>query len=110
MIDWNRVTTLRDEVGADDFDEVISLFLEEVDEVVARLRDDPDMNNLGAELHFLKGSAAGIGFSAFTELCQTGEALCAKGRAPEVDLPALLTGYASSKLTFLEEMPKELAG
>ena len=29
MIDWARVSELRDEVGAEDFDEVVELFLEE---------------------------------------------------------------------------------
>ena len=32
MIDWNRVAALREEVGAEDFDEVVELFLQEVDE------------------------------------------------------------------------------
>ena len=27
MIDWDRVSELRDEVGADDFDEVVDLLL-----------------------------------------------------------------------------------
>ena len=30
MIDWQRVNELRDEVGAEDFEEVVDLFLEEV--------------------------------------------------------------------------------
>ena len=34
MIDWNRISTLRDEVGAEDFDEVVELFLDEVEEVI----------------------------------------------------------------------------
>ena len=38
MIDWTRVSELRDEVGAEDFDEVVELFLEEVDEAIKILR------------------------------------------------------------------------
>ena len=43
MIDWARVSELRDEVGAEDFDEVVELFLEEVDEAIAALRDLTDL-------------------------------------------------------------------
>ena len=32
MIDWPRVTELREEVGAEDFEEVVEIFLEEVEE------------------------------------------------------------------------------
>ena len=40
MIDWEQVTALRDQVGADDMDEVIDLFIEEVEAVTNRLRTD----------------------------------------------------------------------
>ena len=43
MIDWARVSELRDEVGAEDFDEVVELFLEEVEEAIAALRDLTDL-------------------------------------------------------------------
>ena len=33
MIDWARVSELRDEVGAEDFEEVVQLFLAEVEDV-----------------------------------------------------------------------------
>ena len=38
MISWERVNELRDEVGQEDFLEVVEIFLEEVDEV----EDAPD--------------------------------------------------------------------
>lgn len=109
MIDWNRVATLRDEVGAEDFEEVVDLFLEEVDGVTSRLQVNPDGGTLGADMHFLKGSAASLGFSAFTDLCQRGETLCAEDRAAEVDLPAILAAYADSKRLFVEGLPKAFA-
>ena len=34
MIDWKSLAELRDEVGVDDFNEIIALFLEEVDGVI----------------------------------------------------------------------------
>ena len=36
MIDWARVAEFYDEVGAEDFDEVVELFLEEVVEAMER--------------------------------------------------------------------------
>ena len=109
MIDWERVNTLRDEVGAEDFDEVVELFLDEVEEVVARLHATPDLNTLEEDLHFLKGSALGLGFSAFSALCQTGESLSAKGNADAVDLPEILKSYSDSKQVFQAEMQGALA-
>ena len=46
MIDWARVSELRDEVGEGDFDEVVELFLEEVDEAIAAWRDLRDLSVL----------------------------------------------------------------
>ena len=70
MIDWARVSELRDEVGAEDFDEVVELLLEEVDEAIAALRDLMDLSKLEPQCHFLKGSPLNIGFREFANLCQ----------------------------------------
>ncbi len=102
MIDWERVTTLRDEVGADSFSEVVALFLEEVEEVVARFRDTPDLAEVERDMHFLKGSALNLGFERLGAMCQHGERLAAEGRAVEVDLPAIVTVYEQSRQRFLD--------
>ena len=52
MIDWARVSELRHEVGAEDFDEVVELFLEEVDEAIAALRDLTDLSELEPQCYF----------------------------------------------------------
>ena len=52
MIDWARVSEFHDEVGAEDFDEVVALFLEEVDEAIAALRDLTDLSELEPQCHF----------------------------------------------------------
>ncbi len=109
MIDWERVSELRDEVGADDFAEVVDLFLEEVGGTIGTLRDAPDMSTLEADLHFLKGAALNLGFEAFSSLCQKGEHLAGAGRAEEVDLPAILDCFETSRGTFTEELPNRLA-
>lgn len=99
MIDWDRVEELRDEVGAEDFDEIALLFLQEVDEVGARLAGTPDPATLEADLHFLKGSALNLGFARLGALCSEGERLAAAGSA--VALGPLLACYADSRRQFL---------
>lgn len=42
MINWKRVNELRDEIGPEDFAEVVELFLEEVEQVIDKLREAPD--------------------------------------------------------------------
>jgi HPt (histidine-containing phosphotransfer) domain-containing protein len=96
MIDWTRVNELRDEVGADDFAEVVELFLEEVEEVVSRFRTAPDPASFEGELHFLKGSSLNLGFRKLGDLCAAGETMAAAGKAAEVDLAAVIEAYTAS--------------
>lgn len=108
MIHWSRVNELRDEVGAEDFDEVVELFLEEVEEVITRLRENTDLGQLEQDLHFLKGSALSLGFSAFSDLCQDGERKSANGHPETVDVPAILTGFSQSKTLFVTQLPDQI--
>ncbi|WP_102224145.1 Hpt domain-containing protein [Acidimangrovimonas sediminis] len=102
MIDWTRVETLFDEIGGEDFCEVVQIFLEETDGVVARLETDPDPARYEEELHFLKGSALNLGFTEMAQLCQTGERLAAQGAAAKVDIGAVLNSYRASVAAFRE--------
>jgi len=105
MIDWPRVEELREEVGAEDFGEVVELFLEEVEEVIERLSNLKDRSQLEQDLHFLKGSALSLGFQAFSAMCQDGERQSAQGQADAVDVPSIVAEYQSSKNTFIRELP-----
>lgn len=109
MIDWSRVHALKDEVGEEDFDEVITLFLEEVEEVIARLWSAPEMAALEQDLHFLKSSALTMGFTHFADLCQAGETLAARERADDIDLTEVLNSFDESKSFFLAELPERRA-
>lgn len=109
MIHWSRVNELRDEVGAEDFDEVVELFLEEVEEVIERLRNGPDTVQLEQDLHFLKGSALSLGFAAFSDLCQDGEQKSASGEADKVDVPKIIDGFDRSKSEFVTNLQDKLA-
>lgn len=105
MIRWSRVTELREEVGHDDFTEVVDLFLEEVGDVIEKLRRTDSSIDLEQELHFLKGSALSLGFEHFSDLCQDGENRAAGGRAVDVDLPAIINSFDESKVQFQNELP-----
>jgi HPt (histidine-containing phosphotransfer) domain-containing protein len=105
MIDWQRVKELREEVGAEDFGEVVDLFLEEVEEVIDKLRSIQDRSQLEQDLHFLKGSALSLGFQQFSMSCQDGERRSAEGAAAEVDLGAIIAGFEQSKTVFVSELP-----
>lgn len=109
MIDWERVATLRDEVGEDSFDEVVALFLEEVDDVVARLHSAPDPERLESDLHFLKGGALNLGLQKLGQLCQAGERMAASGHAAAVDVTEVVTLYAESRRLFLERLHRSAA-
>ncbi|MEO9823594.1 MAG: Hpt domain-containing protein [Paracoccaceae bacterium] len=96
MVNWDRLSELREEVGEDDLAEVVALFCEEVEEVLAVLGNasPSDMPN---HLHFLKGSALNIGFEAVSELCQKEEQRTNENADAIVDIPALRAAYLTSK-------------
>ncbi len=102
MIDWKRVTELREEIGNDDFEEVVDLFLEEVEEVLDRLSANAHPERLEDEFHFLKGCALNLGFRDFSNLCRDGEYAAASGAASGADIPAVLASFEQSKAVFLQ--------
>ncbi len=108
MIHWPRVKQLREEVGADEFDEVDEIFLDEVHEAIARLKSDTARADLEQNLHFLKGSALSLGFEQFSRLCQDGERRAAAGRGAEVDLAEILTSFDASKSVFQADLRQNL--
>ncbi len=109
MIDWSRVCQLNEEVGAEDFEEVVELFLEEVEAVITRLGTQQDRATLGDDLHFLKGSAMSLGFDQFSQHCHDGETAAQNGLADSVDVGAILRCYELSKKIFLAEYDQRLA-
>ena len=109
MIDWNRVTELRDEVGAEDFDEVVDLFLLEVDEEIETLQSDHTSDTLAQKLHFLKGSAMSLGFAEFSQLCAESEKQIVVEGVDKIDVASLLGSYGASRAHFMEQLPHKLA-
>ena len=109
MIDWDRVATLKEEVGAEDFEEVVELFLEEVDSAIDALAAQPKPDDLEEQLHFLKGSALSLGFRSFSDLCQAGETAASQSPDPAIDVDEILTCYKQSRHTFLADLQTKMA-
>ena len=109
MIDWLQIKALRDDVGAEDFEEVVEIFIEEVAEIVERLRSNPQLDTLGADLHAVKGSALNLGFTHFADLCQTGETLASEGRAEEIVLQPILGSFETRREAFLSGLAEGAA-
>ena len=108
MIDWERVKELRSEIGADDFAEVVEMFMEEADEAIARLTPKLTAKALEADLHYLKGAALNLGFIALSALCQEGERRAAVG-STDVDLDAVHRVYGDSRRAFETGLIRVLA-
>ncbi len=107
LINWAKVAELRDDVGAEDFDEVVDLFLLEVEETLAELgKADRSAEH---DLHFLKGSALNLGFTALSELCRIGEESAAKDADYQPECDAIRTTYDASRAEFMDNMADKLA-
>jgi len=100
MINWDRVNELRDEIGPEDFQEVAEMFLEEVEEVISRLKSSPNPATYEEDMHFLKGGALNLGFSDFSDLCEIGEKAAADGQAVAICLEQVFATYDASKIAF----------
>ncbi|MBE9635959.1 Hpt domain-containing protein [Salipiger pacificus] len=107
MIDWQRVSDLRAEIGAEDFDEVVALFLTEVQATLDRLPGcATDRHALSEQLHFLKGSTLNLGFSRLSTLCEAGELAISAGLGAPLDPEMLCSCYARSRQEFLDQLPR----
>ena len=102
MLDWERVKELHDEIGDAEFDEVVELFLDEVEEVLMRLHGHPEPSRLEEDMHFLKGCAWNLGFRRLGALCADAEQAATEGRAADIDIAAVLGAYSDSKQPFIE--------
>jgi len=106
MIDWNRVKDLRTEIGADNFADVVDLFLDEMETELPRLRQVNGQPDLVAVLHFLKGGALNLGFAEFSSLCLAGELTAARDGTAAVNIQEILTSYDQSRASFVEGLGK----
>lgn len=102
MIDWVRVNELREEVGEEDFDEVVTLFLSEVEERLEEMMSATTERNLEEDMHFLKGSALNLGFVDVAALCQQAESMAAADEITTISAADVNKTYQASKRHFLD--------
>ncbi len=110
MIDWSRVEELVEEIGAEDFGEVVDLFLEEVESAISIFENGATDSVIAEEqMHFLKGAALNLGFESLAQLCLKGEKAASTGR-PEVVSPAEIRDtFETSRVQFQADLPGRLA-
>jgi len=97
MIDWSKVKKLRSEIGVDDFDEVVELFLSEVEDRIDVALTKAESESFEKDLHFLKGSTLNLGVDQFAQLCGAGEQQAANG-VPFDRMGEITSAYQNSKL------------
>lgn len=111
MIDWQQVRQLQQDVGKDEMEEVVELFISEVDEAIENLQSsysDMTAPDRSAAFHFLKGCAANLGFKAFGDQCSLGEEITKNGKEPGFRISDLVAVYENSKLLFTQSYEAEL--
>lgn len=109
MIDWSHVQRLCDEVGAEDFEEVLELFFDEVSTVITKLENLVDRSEMAQDMHFLKGGALSLGFHELSQLCHNAEQAAGNGESDSIDIAAIIGCYAVSKQMFLDNYQQKLA-
>jgi HPt (histidine-containing phosphotransfer) domain-containing protein len=105
MVNWDRISELRDEIGAEDYAEVVGLFFAEVDTAIARLSLPGTLKERESDLHFLKGSALNLGFDALGGLCAESEQRAAEGILEEAEVVSVIEAYHASRTAFEAGQP-----
>ena len=109
MIDWVRAKHLHDEVGGEDFADIVDMFLSEADSTLVRLAEADDPAGIEELLHDLKGGALTMGFARLAAICQHGESACAAGTPDQVDPATVHRAFRDARQVFIREWPGRLA-
>ena len=96
MIDWIRVDELRDEVGEDDFAEVLEMFFDEAASVLGTLGAG-DTEATMRDLHSLKGCALNIGLADVSDLCRNYESTLMAKPDAAINVDAIRDAFLASK-------------
>ena len=110
MIDWDRVAELREEIGPEDFGEIVDLFVTEVSAAIEELhRTPPHPKAVEEQMHFLKGAALNLGFADLVAICREGEERAAAGDPFAVTAAQVRDSFERSRDEFLEALPRRFA-
>ncbi|MFY0595081.1 MAG: Hpt domain-containing protein [Cognatishimia sp.] len=96
MLDWTHIDQLKKDVGSNEFAEIVDLFFVEVEGLFKRLNREGAVAN---DLHFLKGSAANLGFAEFSKSCQIAQHQLVAGQ--QADLQQIVAVFEQSKHAFI---------
>ena len=75
--------SLKSDIGEEEFDEVVILFVAEIGEKIESLLSNP-ADATADDFHFLKGSAANLGFVAMSAACDEAEEACRSGSSGNI--------------------------
>lgn len=100
-VDWDRLNELRADIGEEDFADVAMLFVAELQEHLDGLTAD---KATAADFHFLRGSAANLGFVTLVSACSLGEAACNACKTPDVE--AVRTAFTAAMQEVAPHVPE----
>ncbi|MBT8475023.1 MAG: Hpt domain-containing protein [Rhodobacteraceae bacterium] len=102
MISWKRMDELRAELGDDDFEEVVGLFLDEVEGALQRLAATQSASALQEDLHALRGSALNLGMQQLATLCREAETMLERGDPGLPDIAPIAAAFDASRALLAE--------
>ena len=102
-VDWDRLNSLRDDIGPEEFADVVLLFFAEIGEKLDDMQKGATAPTV-EDFHFLRGSAANLGFADMVVACQLAEAACLSGRVP--DVAAVVRGFETALAEARSEVPE----
>lgn len=105
MIDMGQITELRSDLGEETFNEVVGMFLLEVQSGIEKLDPARDLAELSAEFHMLKGSSLSLGLTELAKICGEAEAKSGSGDPNCFDKQAFQMCFDQSKAALLEQVP-----
>lgn len=100
MVDWDRISELRDEIGEEDYAEVVELFFSEVETAIERLGQPATLAQREEDLHFVKGSSLNLGFTTLGALCERGERRAVEGTLEDAEVREVIETYHASREAF----------
>lgn len=101
-IDWKRIEELRGDLGADELEKILEIFLEDTAVMIAELQRAP-VGELSDRIHGIKGSAQNMGFGELARLCRDAEWALKRGDA--VDVTRFDECYGRACAMLIEALP-----
>lgn len=108
MIDWKRVTAVRQEAGETEFRPIVELFLDEIEGAIMGIVPG-DPASLHEGLQFMKGCGLTVGLRSLCQLCDTWEVALEEGDGSRLRMDTLKDCYAASKQALVRDIDARTA-